>query len=754
MLSSNEQITFIILVVICGALAFQGFSRIFKTVGFGANADRSDNLVGRFMTALIDVFLQKPIAKARPIVSMFHSFIFFGFSFYLFVNVNDVLEAYVDGWTTIGSDNIVAKLFNGFADIFSVFVLVGMIFFLYRRFVQKPKVMEFNANVKLHPNVSAGGLKKDSLIVGIFILFHVGSRWLGTAMHLAENGQTDPWLPTASIMSGFFSDWSHASLETGIHVTWWLAMGLIVMFLPYFPRSKHIHLMIAPVNLALGRRTARGAMDGITNPASPGSKTLSDLPWPQVLDSWACIMCTRCHEVCPAHESGTPLSPSALEINKRYFINEQGNGLFNGAGNISLLEYAISEDAMWACTTCYACVEVCPVGNEPMMDILELRRNQVFDAKMPDELADVLRSLDEQGNSFNESARRRSKWSKKLDFKLKDATKEPVKYLWYVGDFASFNQNCQDTTRKVAEVLTAAGVDFGIMGKREKSAGNDVRRVGEEGLFDVLAEQNIETIEKCEFEEIFTTDPHTFNSLKNEYPERGGDYPVKHYSTLLLELIKTGDIELKKKLDIKATYHDPCYLGRYNGIYDDPRDVMKMCGIELVEMPRNKENSFCCGAGGGQIWLPDHDDMTQRPSENRIEEAVSVGVNNFTVACPKDMTMYSDAAKTSGHEDTMAVKDIIDFVLEAMDLPEPIVEAAVVKPVEEIVESVEPISVDSEPSQEKSFDEVVSEEEGITETEVKETHPDPNLDEMKTEEEIPNSDESESDETNSGEPLI
>ena len=670
MLSPNERIVFILLVVVCGILAFQGFNRVFKTVRCGADADRSDNLIGRFITALFDVFLQKSIKNARPIVSLFHSFIFYAFSFYLLVNVNDVLEAYVDGWTTLGSDNILANLFNLFADIFSILVLVGMVFFLYRRFVQKPKVMEFNANVKLHPGVIAGGLKKDSLIVGIFILVHVGSRWLGTAIHLADNGNTDKWLPTASIMSGLFSDWSPAALETGIHVTWWLAIGLIVLFIPYFPRTKHIHLMVAPVNLALGRKTHRGAMDGVSNPASPGARTLSDLPWPQVLDSWACIMCTRCHEVCPAHESGTSLSPSAMEINKRYFINEQGNALFNGGGNASLLDYAISDDAVWSCTTCYACVQVCPVGNEPMMDILELRRNQVFDAKMPDELADVLRSLDEQGNSFNESARRRSRWSRTLDFKLKDATKEPVKYLWYVGDFASFNQICQDTTRKVAEVLMVSGVDFGIMGKKEKSAGNDVRRVGEEGLFEVLVEQNIESIESCEFEEIFTTDPHTFNTLKNEYPEKGGNFPVKHYSTLLLELIKNGDIKLNKKLEIKATYHDPCYLGRYNGIYDDPRQVMELCGVDLVEMPRNKENSFCCGAGGGQIWLPDHDDMVQRPSENRIEEAVSVGVNHFTVACPKDMTMYSDAAKTSGNEDNMAVNDIVDFVLEAMDLPE------------------------------------------------------------------------------------
>lgn len=669
MLTPYEQIGFILLVVVCLAVAFGRFKLIVATVRSGAPVDRKDNLLGRFISASIDVILQKTIIKARPVVSFFHSFIFFGFSFYLLVNVNDILEAFVEGWTTIGGGPI-ASAFNLAADLFSVLVLTGMIFFLYRRFVIKPKVFEFNSNVKLYPGVAAGGVKRDSLIVGTFVLIHVGSRWLGTALHLAENGQTDPWLPTASLISGLFANWSHASLNLGIHVTWWLAMGLIVLFIPYFPRSKHIHMMIAPINLALGRKSARGSMDPVSDPASPGSAGLTDLPWPQILDPWACIMCTRCHEVCPAHESGTPLSPSALEINKRYFINDKGKDILNGSADNPLLDYALSDDAIWSCTTCYACVQVCPVGNEPMLDILEVRRNQVFDAKMPDELAEALRGLDEQGNSFNESARRRSRWSKSLDFKLKDATKEPVKYLWYVGDFASFNQNCQDTTLKVAKVLNAAGIDFGIMGKAEKSAGNDVRRAGEEGLFEVLAEQNIETLEKCDFEEIFTTDPHTFNTLKNEYPKQGGDYAVKHYSTLLLELIESGELKLSKKLDIKATYHDPCYLGRYNGIFEDPRQVMKHCGVETIEMPRNKENSFCCGAGGGRVWMPDHDDMTQRPSENRIEEAVSVGVNNFTVACPKDMTMYADAVKTSGHEADMTVMDIIDYVLEVMDIAE------------------------------------------------------------------------------------
>ena len=669
MLSIEERIAFIVLVIVCGAIAARGFGRIARIVRTGRSAQRSDNLLGRFAQALLDVGLQRPIFKARPVVSVFHAFIFFGFSFYLLVNVNDVLEAYVTGWSTIGGGPL-ASAFNLFSDLFSLFVLTGMVFFLFRRFAANPKVLHFNGNVLLLPAVAAGGVRRDSAIVGVFILLHVGGRWTGTAFHLAENGHTDPWLPTASLLSLAFRGLGPEALTAGIHLTWWMAMGLIVLFLPYFPYSKHLHLMIAPLNLALGRRTPRGLLDGVADAAQPGADTLSELPWPQVLDSYACIMCNRCQEVCPAHLSGTPLSPAALEINKRYHINAHGKAVANGGDGASLLDFAISAAAVWSCTSCYACVRVCPVGNEPMADIINLRQKLVFDAKIPDELADVLRNLDEQGNSFGESNRRRARWTRELDFEVKDAAKEKVKYLWYVGDFASFNQTCQEVSRKVARVLNAAGVDFGILHRGENSAGNDVRRVGEEGLFEALAEKNIAALAGCDFEEIITTDPHTFNTLKNEYPKLGASYPVQHYSTLLLELVRSGQIVLNRKLNVSATYHDPCYLGRYNGIFDAPRELLNLCGVKLLEMPRNRENSFCCGAGGGRVWLKDHDDLTQRPSENRIAEALSLGaVDYFTVACPKDMTMYSDAVKTSGNEEHIAVRDIVDYVIEAMDLP-------------------------------------------------------------------------------------
>jgi len=399
MLSIPERIAFLVLVLVCAALAFQGFSRIVRFVRQGRSAARGDRLLARFVRAAVDVALQKPVLKARPVVSLFHAFIFFGFSFYLLVNVNDLLEAFAPGWTTIGRGGVLGA-FNLFSDLFSVLVLVGMVALLLRRFGQKPKVLTFNPLVKLHPGVTAGGVKRDSLVVGVFILLHVGSRWVGTSLHLAGRGAGDPFLPTASLLRPVFAGLSTESLETGVHVCWWLAMGLIVLFLPYFPRSKHLHLMVAPVNLALGRTAPgkerkRGVLDAVADVRSPGAKKLAELAWPQLLDAYACIMCNRCQEVCPAHTSGTPLSPAALEINKRYHLN-------SGGTDAELLDVATTADAVWSCTTCYACVEICPVGNEPMMDLVDLRRGLIFAGEAPDELAEVLRSLDEKGNSFNE----------------------------------------------------------------------------------------------------------------------------------------------------------------------------------------------------------------------------------------------------------------------------------------------------------------------------------------------------------------
>jgi Fe-S oxidoreductase len=285
---------------------------------------------------------------------------------------------------------------------------------------------------------------------------------------------------------------------------------------------------------------------------------------------------------------------------------------------------------------------------------------------MDGNLQAVLEKLGRYGNSFGQSARNRAKWAKELPFKIKDARKEEVEYLWFVGDFASFDPSLQENTRIAARIFFQTGIDFGILYEDESNAGNDVRRVGEEGLFELLVEKNLKAFDKASFQRIVTTDPHSLNTLRNEYPQFGADLTVLHYTELLSEFIRTGRIQIENSLDYTATYHDPCYLARYNGVTDAPREVMRSLGLRMVEMPRNGENTFCCGAGGGRIWMGDSGGPG-RPAEMRIKEALELGgVDVFVVTCPKDVTMFRDAVKTLGVESRIAVKELLDLVEEAL----------------------------------------------------------------------------------------
>jgi len=318
-----------------------------------------------------------------------------------------------------------------------------------------------------------------------------------------------------------------------------------------------------------------------------------------------------------------------------------------------------------------ACVEICPVGIEHVPIINQMRRALVERGEMDTLLQSTFEMIHTSGNSFGEPKRKRARWAKELDFELKDVRKEPAELLWFVGDYASFDPRNQRATRALARVLDHVGADFGILWDAEKTGGCDVRLAGEEGLWASLAEENIRTISGCDFERIFSSDPHTFHTLRNEYPDLGGSWTVLHHSQLLLELIEAGTLVPAKPLGYRVTYHDPCTLGRYNGVYDAPRQLLAAVGCELVEMPRNRDNSFCCGAGGGRIWMKElKAEGAKRPSELRIDEAVSLGgIDYFVCACPKDVTMYEDAIKTSGHQGEIELRELSELVLESLDLP-------------------------------------------------------------------------------------
>jgi Fe-S oxidoreductase len=284
---------------------------------------------------------------------------------------------------------------------------------------------------------------------------------------------------------------------------------------------------------------------------------------------------------------------------------------------------------------------------------------------MDSELQTSLENFGRYGNSFGQSERMRARWSQPITPKIKDARREQVEYLWFVGDYASYSPSLSEITLITAEIFNKIGLDYGLLYEAERNSGNDIRRVGEEGLYEMLMEKNCAAIEKCVFQTIITTDPHSYNTLKNEYP-LSKDLSILHYTELFDQLISSGKLKLNNKLGQKVTYHDPCYLGRYNEIYAAPRRVIEATGCKLIEMPRHAERAFCCGAGGGRIWMAEGD-IKERPSEIRIREAVALdGVSNFIVACPKDITMFRDAVKTTGYEAKIVVKDLIELVHEAI----------------------------------------------------------------------------------------
>jgi succinate dehydrogenase/fumarate reductase iron-sulfur protein len=371
------------------------------------------------------------------------------------------------------------------------------------------------------------------------------------------------------------------------------------------------------------------------------ARPAGDHPFTRLED---CIECALCVSACPIAAAQTGfVGPAALAAAARSL------GEPDSSQREDVLAWINRPEGVWQCTTCMACVDSCPAGIEPMGSIVELRRALVERGDVEPELQRALQNIALQGNSYGKSARTRARWTRGLDFTIPDARKEPVEYIWFVGDFASFDERVQRESQRLARILHNAGVSFGLLFDGERSSGNDVRQSGEQGLFEMLAEHNMNAFREAQFDAIFTTDPHSLNALRNDYPRYGLDKPVFHYTELLVALAARGTLALEPTLaGTRVTYHDPCYLARYNGVTDAPRELIAATGAELVEMPRHGTNTFCCGAGGGRIWAAESD-AGERPSEQRIREAQALGdIDYFVVSCPKDLTMYTAAAVAVG----------------------------------------------------------------------------------------------------------
>jgi Fe-S oxidoreductase len=530
------------------------------------------------------------------------------------------------------------NLFRLGADVLTVGTLVGMLALLARRFVLRPAALQTRPTTRLHPKARRG-IRRDSAVVGAFILVHVGARFVGEALRVAAHGTADPWMPFASALAAVWAGLPETTLAALEHVAWWLALGTIVLFLPYFPISKHIHLFFAPINFLLKpERRSIGELDRLDfddeTAEQFGVERLEQLSWTGLVDAYACIMCNRCQDACPAYATGKVLSPAALEINKRYFLNQEGARLARGEASAqTLLEFAIPTEAVWACTACGACVDICPVGNEPMRDILEMRQHLVLmQNQFPEPLQAAFRGMERAGDPWGMGAEPRMAWAEGL--RVPTIAERPApEILWWVGCAPALDARAQKTAHAFARLLLAAGVDFAVLGAEERCTGDSARRAGNEYLFAEMVAPN----------RIVTTCPHCLHTLKNEYPAFGGNYTVVHHTQLLEELLRRGRLQLARIDADSVAFHDPCYLGRHNQVFDSPRQVLSGGGGALIELPRHAAQSFCCGAGGAQMWK-EEEHGAQRISRDRLVEAAASGAATLAVGCPFCMLMLTDAA--------------------------------------------------------------------------------------------------------------
>ncbi|HJS19416.1 MAG TPA: (Fe-S)-binding protein [Anaerolineales bacterium] len=660
MLSPIEKVLFVLAVAVSLYFTYRGVKRIVAHISSGQGKPDWSLIWKRLGDLIVKIGLFQPVFRFRIGPSILHGLIGWGFLTFLLINLADLIYAFT-GFKLLENLGWFGDTYRLIADVAGVAILLGIVGMAIRRFIIRPATLSTRESTLLHPKARAG-IRRDSAIVASFIFIHNLGRLVGESFYVAEAGVADIWQPFISTAAGVWSGLEAGSLLIGERLMFWVSIGAVVAFLPYFPISKHIHLFFAPINFALKpERKSIGQLNYVNLDDQSieqfGAATMKDLPWEQIMDAYACVMCFRCQEVCPAYNTGKVLSPAALEINKRYHLNS------GGSMDVPMLEL-IPAQAVWACTACGACVDICPVGNEPMRDILEVRRNlTLMENTFPRQLENAFKGMERNANPWNISQADRMKWAQGLNVPTLEQNPEP-ELLWWVGCAPATDSRAQKTAQAFAKILNAAGVNFAVLGQNEQCTGDSARRAGREDIFFGLASANVEILNEVNPKRIVTTCPHCLHTIKNEYPAFGGNYRVLHHTQFINELVGAGKIQLEVTSDdLKVTFHDPCYLGRHNKIFEPPRDALKSAGALTIEMPRNSAKSFCCGAGGAQMWK-EEEAGDLRVSEARYREAKTTGAGTLAVGCPFCMAMLNDASKADGG--ALQVKDVAELVAERL----------------------------------------------------------------------------------------
>ncbi|MBT2764404.1 (Fe-S)-binding protein [Paenibacillus sp. ISL-20] len=681
--------------------------RRYLYIRLGKPANLKKDLKERLSQFAIQVFGQSKLFKDRK-SGIMHFIVFYGFIILQF-GALDII------WKGLSGYSLPIPGHAGFIlmqEITVALILLAIGYAAYRRYGEKLKRLKRGW--------------KPSIVV-FFITTLMASVLLTMAFErLMEGLAWSAMAPISSSIAAVFAWMPPVAVTVCYYLFWWLHLLILLSFLIYVPQSKHFHLITAPINILVRRTDPPGKLSKLDledeEAEEFGVGKIEDFTQKQMLDFYACVECGRCTNVCPASNTGKLLSPMHMIVKLRDHLTEKGAALtsksawmpasvfgslgvhtmaatdlalvgWKGEGitdigptmdvqkrswhqvegvdpkDIQLIGGVMTEEEIWACTTCRNCEDQCPVANEHVDKIVDLRRHLVLmEGSVPQEGQRAMQNIERQGNPWGISRADRSKWVKEvdpegtLDLKIPTVKENPdFDVLFFVGSMGSYDNRSRKITKAFVRLMNEAGVNFAILGNEEKNSGDTPRRMGNEFLFQQLCTENIETFQKYDVKRIVTACPHTFNILKNEYPEFGLEAEVIHHTELLDQLVKEGRLQPKYQVQEKITYHDSCYLGRYNDVYDQPRSVLRAIpGVELLEMERNRENGMCCGAGGGQMWM--EEDAGKRVNLARTEQALAVSPTMISSACPFCLTMLEDGAKLKEVEESVKTRDIAEIL--------------------------------------------------------------------------------------------
>ncbi len=660
--------------------------------------DRLSDLPSRIRSATRTVLSNENQYDRDLYAGIMHTFVLWGFL--VLVVATAILGFDIDVYRPLAGESFwVGDFYLAYqfvVDAFGLLFVVGVGMAIYKRYR--------NREGRLWGKHTS--LEDDAFVWTLFLLGVGGFlvQAIGIVGQPERAGETVSFVGMAMANAFQWAGLTQAGAEAAYGVIWWHHSLLAFAFIAWIPYAKPFHMISSFANVVARDENAGARLPNV--PADldhTNAESIEDFTWKELMDGDACTKCGRCTSACPADTVGRNLDPRDVILDLKAYresisddpVVGRGEQMATDGGTVPIVADeggVIAAESMESCMSCMACMDACPVDIEHLTAFTRMNRQLVDEGAVDSHLQDMFQDVMQKGNSFGESQSTRADWADGLDFELDDAREQEVEYLWYVGDYPSFDDRNKKVARALARLFDEADVSFGILFDDEKTDGNDIRRIGEEFLYLELAGHHVETFADCEFDSIVCTDPHSYNTIKHEYPEvdfaefaddpmmpfdreepwdPDGEIDVFHWTQVVERLVDEERLGLAgDELDYTVTYHDPCHLGRYNDEYEAPRELIRATGVDLHEMPRSRESSFCCGGGGGGLWT-EHDEAV-KPSEERLREAVEdtdagAAVEKFVVACPMCTTMFEDGRKTGGFEDEVEIVDVAELLIEALE---------------------------------------------------------------------------------------